>query len=48
METGQVNSWLGDQGGQSCNKIQRLEDDVGGAVAKRGFQLVAHLAGRGE
>ena len=30
------------------HKIQRLEDDMGGAVAKWCLQLVAYLAGRRE
>src|SRR5690606_16856658 len=30
MEAGQVDSWLRHQGGQSCNKVQRFEDHVGG------------------
>ena len=29
VKSGQVYSWLGDQGGQFADEIQRIEDDVG-------------------
>lgn len=45
MEASKVHSWLGDQGGQSRQKIQRLEDHMGGAVSARGLEFIAHLAG---
>jgi hypothetical protein len=31
-KSGQVYSWLGDQGGQFADEIQRIEDDVGRAM----------------
>ena len=39
VKAGKVNSWLGHQGGQSGDEVQRLEDDVGGAVAIGGFDV---------
>ena len=43
----QVHSGFWYQGGQSRDKVQWLEDHMGGAVAERCLQLVSHLAGRG-
>ena len=37
MEEGKVDSWLGHQGGQPGDEIQRLEDLMSGAVAIGGF-----------
>lgn len=35
MKSCQVHSGLGHQGHQSCNEVQRLEDDMGGTIAVR-------------
>ena len=48
VETGQVHSWFGYQGRQSGQKIQRLEDHVGGAVAPGCLERVADVAVFGE
>ena len=44
VKTCQIDSGLGHQGGQFGNKVHRLEDDVGGAIPVRGFQLIPNLA----
>ena len=43
MKTCQIDSRLGPQCGQFGNEIYRLEDDVGGAIPMRRFQLVSNL-----
>ena len=48
MEAGQVDSGFGDQRCQAGNKIQRLKDDMGGAIAKWSLEFISHLAGGGE
>ena len=48
MKSRQVDPGLWHQSGQSCNKVQRFEDHVGGTVSERRLQLVAYLAARGE
>ena len=40
VEARQVDPWLRHQGGQSCEEVEGLEDDMGGAVAIGGFQLI--------
>ena len=44
VETGEVDTRLGDQRGEPGDEVQGLEDDMGGAVAIGGLQLVAHLS----
>jgi hypothetical protein len=46
VKTGQVDFRLLHQGRQPRDAVQRLEDDVGGAVAVRGLQLVEDVAVR--
>jgi len=41
---GEVDAWLGHQGGEPGDEVQGLENDMRGAVAIRDFQLTAHLA----
>ena len=48
MVASEIDSGFWHQGGQSRYEIQWLEDDMGGPVAKRCLQLIAHLAGGGE
>jgi len=48
MKASEVGSVLGFQHSQSHHKVEGLEDHMGSAVAKRGLQLIAHLAGGGE
>ena len=43
MEAGQIHAWFGHQSGQPGNEVERLENDVGGAVAVRGFQGVSNI-----
>ena len=38
VEAGSLDSWLRYQGSESGNKVQRLEDDVGGAVGYVGLE----------
>ena len=45
VEASEVDPWLGHQGSQSRDKVQRLENDMCGAVTEWGLQLIAHLAG---
>lgn len=44
MEACQVYSYLRNQCGQFGDKIQRLEDDVGGSVTIRCFELITDIA----
>jgi len=44
VKTCQIDSGLGHQCGQLGNKIHRLKDHVGGAIAIRRFQLISNLA----
>ncbi len=44
METGQVHSGPGRQGSQAGYEVQRLEDDMGGAIPIGSFQLLADVA----
>lgn len=44
MEPGQVHPGFGHQSGKSRHKVQRLEDDVGGAVSIGGLQRVTDSA----
>jgi len=46
VKAGQVDSRLRHQGRQPRDEVQRLEDDVRGAVAVRGLELVADVAVR--
>jgi len=48
METGQIHSRLRHQGGQPGDEVQRLEDDVRGAIAVRCLELVTDVAIGGE
>ena len=41
--TGEVHSRLGHQGRQSGHEIQRIEKDVGRAIAIRGLERVTHM-----
>jgi hypothetical protein len=41
VEARQVDAWLGHQGGQPGNKIQRLKDDVRGPIAVRCLEPVS-------
>ncbi len=45
VEASEVDSWLGNKGSQSRDKIQRLEDHMGGTVSERGFEFITQLAG---
>ena len=44
VKAGEVDAWLGHQSGQPGNEIQRLKDDVRGAVAVRCLELVPDIA----
>jgi len=44
MKTDQVDAGLRHQRGQPGNEIQRLKDDVRGAIAVRGLELVPDIA----
>jgi len=44
MESGQVDSGPGYQGGQLGDEIHWLENDVSRAITIRGFQLISNLA----
>ena len=46
MESGQVYSWLWNQGCQFRDKVQRLEDDMGRAITVRRFELIADIPRR--
>lgn len=48
MESGQADSGLGYQSGQSCYEVQRLENHMASAVAQRGLPFIAHLINWGE
>ena len=48
VKAGQVDARLRHQSGQSCDEVQGVEDDVGGAVAVRCLQLVANVAVGGQ
>ena len=48
IQSGQVDSGLGYQGGQFGDKVHWFEDDVGRAITIRGFQLIANLALMGQ
>lgn len=45
VEAGEVYPRLWYQGSQSGDKVQRLENNMGGAVAKWRLQFITHLAG---
>ena len=44
VETGEIDARFRHQRRQFCNEVQRLEDDMRGAVTIGGFQFLAHLA----
>ena len=44
MKAGEVDAWLGHQSGQPGNEIQRLKDDVRGAIAVWCLKLVPDIA----
>ena len=44
MESSQIDPGLGDQGDKPDNEVQRLEDDVRGAIAVRRLELETHVA----
>ena len=44
VESCQVHSGFGHQGRKLGDEVHRLEDDVGGAIPIRGFQLIPNLA----
>jgi len=44
MEAGEIDSGFWYQGRQADNEVQRLEDDMGGAVAKLCLECIAHPA----
>lgn len=48
MKPCQVRPWWWYQGCQLGDEIQRLENDMRGAIAIRGFQFVPDIAIRGE
>ena len=48
MKPGQVNPWTRHQRGQPGKEVQRVENDVGGAVPIRCFKLIANLTVGGE
>ena len=48
VKPGEVASWFGYQRCQPCHEVQRFEDHMGSAVATGCFQLIAHLALRGQ
>ena len=48
VETGEVDSGLWHQGGQSGNKINRLEYDMSSAITVRCLEFIANLAGGGQ
>jgi len=43
MEPGQVDSWLGNQGRQLGDEIQRLENDMRGSIILGRLELVADI-----
>jgi hypothetical protein len=45
MESNQMETRAGHQGGQALHELQRLHDDIGGAVFVRTLQLKHDLAG---
>ena len=44
----QVDTGFGYQRGQLRNEVQRLEEDMCGAVSVRRLELIAHLPGFGQ
>ena len=48
VEARQVDPGLWDQGGQSSNEVQRLEDDMCSAIVVRRLELITHVAIGGE
>lgn len=44
VEAGQIHTRFGHQGGQADDEVERLEDDVGGAVTIRSLELIAHIS----
>ena len=39
MKSGEIHSWLGDQGGEPGDEVQRPEDDLRGAILVRRLKL---------
>ncbi len=48
METSEVHPQCRHQSSQAGDEVQRLENDVGGAIAVRCFEGIAHVALRRE
>ena len=48
MKASEVEAWSGYQSHQAGHEIQRFEQDVGGAVSVRGFELISHLSVAGQ
>ena len=44
VKSSQINPRLRHQRDESRNEVQRLEDDMCGAIAVRGLEFVAHMA----